>query len=67
MMIFADISKRRKIMAGTNIPAGFGGLMHYNEEYDSRLKLKPTAIVIFIILIILLVAGLKIFFPISAA
>jgi len=52
-------------MAQQSMPAGFGGLMRYNEEYNSRLKFKPTHIVIFIILIILLVVGLKIFFPIG--
>ena len=36
------------------MPAGFGGLMRYDEEYSSILNLKPTHVVIFIVLIIVL-------------
>ncbi|MBR9702044.1 preprotein translocase subunit Sec61beta [Candidatus Pacearchaeota archaeon] len=35
-----------------NMPSGFGGLMRYSEEYASRFPLKPTHIILFIILII---------------
>ena len=49
-----------------SMPGGFGGLMRYNEEYDSRLKFKPSHVIAFIILIALFVVGLKIFFPIRA-
>jgi len=35
-----------------NMPAGFGGLMRFDEEYSSTLNLKPTHIIAFIILII---------------
>ncbi|MFH1711308.1 MAG: SEC61-beta family protein [Nanoarchaeota archaeon] len=54
-------------MAGSNVnlPSGYGGLMRYNEEYESKLKLKPTHVIIYVILIILLVIGLNIFWPIS--
>ncbi len=48
-----------------NMPGGFGGLMRYNEEYPSRFMLNPKHVIIFIILIILFVAGLKILFPIA--
>jgi len=37
-----------------HMPAGFGGLMRYDEEYSSILNLKPTHVVIFIVLIIVL-------------
>lgn len=50
---------------GINVPAGFGGLMRYNEEYNSRIKFKPVHIIIFIILIIIFVLALKIFFPLA--
>jgi len=50
-----------------NMPGGFGGLMRYNEEYNSKFKIKPSWVIIFIILIILLVIGLNIFFPITPA
>lgn len=46
-----------------NVPAGFGGLVRYGEEYESRLKLKPEHVVIFIILVVVLVTVLKIFWP----
>ncbi|MCK5624414.1 preprotein translocase subunit Sec61beta [Candidatus Pacearchaeota archaeon] len=42
-----------------NMPSGFGGLMRYQEEYASKFNLKPTHVVIFIILII----GLRIALP----
>jgi len=48
-----------------NMPAGFGGLVRYNEEYPSRFMLSPKHVVIFIILIILLTTALRIFFPLS--
>ncbi|MFA6022883.1 MAG: preprotein translocase subunit Sec61beta [Candidatus Pacearchaeota archaeon] len=47
------------------MPGVFGGLMRYNEEYNSKLKFKPEHIIIFIVLITLLVLGLKVFAPVS--
>lgn len=44
---------------GINMPSGFGGLMRYNEEYKSAVMLKPTHVVIFILLII----GLRVLLP----
>jgi preprotein translocase subunit Sec61beta len=43
---------------GINLPAGFGGLMRYGEEYESKFNLTPTHVVGFIIFIILLRVGL---------
>lgn len=34
------------------MPAGFGGLMRYDEEYESKFPLKPVHVIAFIILII---------------
>jgi len=48
-----------------NMPAGFGGLMRYNEEYKSKFMFKPSNVIVFIILIIIFVAVLKIFFPVA--
>lgn len=48
-----------------SMPAGFGGLVRYSEEYKSKLMLKPEYVVAFIILIIIFVLILKIFFPIA--
>ena len=35
-----------------NMPGGFGGLMRFNEEYDSIFNLKPTHVIGFVIFII---------------
>ena len=48
-----------------NTPAGFGGLMRYNEEYPSKFKLRPAHVIAFIIAIIVFVVALNIFFPIT--
>jgi preprotein translocase subunit Sec61beta len=48
-------------MAEINMPAGFGGLMRYKEEYDSKLKFGPGAVIAMIVAVIALVAGLNIF------
>lgn len=51
---------------GMQMPGVFGGLMRYDEEYRSKFMLSPTQVVGFIIGIILLVIGLKIFWPVTA-
>ena len=48
-------------MAEMNMPAGFGGLMRYKEEYKSRFMLEPKHVVIFIILVILFSIILRFF------
>ncbi|RLG16217.1 hypothetical protein DRN69_01375 [Candidatus Pacearchaeota archaeon] len=35
-----------------NIPAGFGGLMRFKEEYESRFNLKPIHVIAFVVLIV---------------
>jgi preprotein translocase subunit Sec61beta len=37
---------------GINLPGGFGGLTSFKEEYDSKFNLKPTHIILFIVLIL---------------
>jgi len=49
-------------MAEINMPSGFGGLTRFKEEYASRFNLKPTHVIIFIILIIVFRIGLSMFF-----
>ena len=49
-------------MAEMNMPAGFGGLMRYKEEYDSKIKISPTQVIILIILAIASILALRIFF-----
>ena len=35
-----------------NIPAGFGGLTRFKEEYGSQFNLKPAHVVLFVVLVI---------------
>jgi preprotein translocase subunit Sec61beta len=44
-----------------NLPAGFGGLTRFKEEYASKFNLKPTHIVAFVILILIFRIFLGIF------
>ena len=50
------------IMADDGLGAGFGGLMRYNEEYNSTFKFGPGVVVGMIIGVIVLVVGLRIFY-----
>lgn len=47
---------------GINLPSGFGGLMRYNEEYHTKLSLKPAHVIGLIVFIILLRVGLGLIF-----
>lgn len=47
--------------SGMNIPSGMGGLVKFKEEYESKFNLKPTHIVVFVILILAFRIGLQIF------
>ena len=50
-------------MAGEMMMPGMGGgLMRYKEEYNSKLKFGPGAVVVMIILVIAFVVGLRFFF-----
>ena len=35
-----------------HMPAGYGGLMRFEEEYESKIMLKPTHVIAFVILIL---------------
>ena len=48
-----------------NIPSGAGGLMRYNEEYESPFKVSPEVIVLFVVLIVVFVSMLKLFIPLT--
>ena len=55
-------------MADNTIPMGFGGgLTRFREEYDSKFKFSPSAVVIMVIALILFVISLKFLFPITGA
>lgn len=52
------------IMAGDgkiHMPGGMGGLMRYDEEYRSRFMIDPKHVVVFVVFIIVLVLGMKMF------
>ena len=46
-----------------SMPGSMGGLMRYDEEYKSRFMLSPVHVIGFLIGIILVVIGLKLFWP----
>lgn len=48
------LALHKKIMAENkiNMPGGFGGLMRFDEEYDSIFNLKPTHVIGFVICIV---------------
>jgi preprotein translocase subunit Sec61beta len=47
--------------SGVNVPSGMGGLTRFKEEYQSKFNLKPTHVIVFIILIVVFRVALKIF------
>lgn len=42
-----------------HLPSGFGGLTRYHEEHESKFMIRPTSVIIFILLMI----GLRILLP----
>lgn len=55
-------------MAGDNkihMPGSFGGLMRYDDDYQSKFMLNPSAVIGFIIAIIIIAVALKIFWPVA--
>jgi preprotein translocase subunit Sec61beta len=44
-----------------NMPAGFGGLTRFSEEYASKINLKPTHVIVFVVLIIIFRISLNFF------
>ncbi len=47
------------------MPGMFGGLMRHDEEYKSKFMISPTAVIVFVVAIIVLVFALRIFLPVS--
>lgn len=45
-----------------NTPSGFGGLTRFSEEYSSYINLKPTQVILFVVLIILFRIALPLIF-----
>jgi preprotein translocase subunit Sec61beta len=47
--------------SGLNIPSGFGGLVKFKEEYESKFNLKPVHVIVFVILIVVFRIALQFF------
>jgi hypothetical protein len=47
--------------SGLRLPGGFGGITRYDEEYMSKFMLSPGMVIGFIIGLIILVLGMRIF------
>lgn len=47
-----------------SMPGVFGGLMRYDEEYNSKFMMSPKAVIAFIIATIVFVVILKVFWPV---
>lgn len=45
-----------------SMPSGFGGLMRFNEEYESKFNLKPMHVMVFIVLIVAFRVFLGVYF-----
>ena len=48
-----------------SMPAGFGGLMRYDEEYKSKFMIKPEYVIGFVIFIIVFVIILNNFIKLA--
>ncbi len=42
-----------------SMPASFGGLVRYYEEYKSKIELKPSYVIVLIVLVILFEIALR--------
>lgn len=51
---------------GLSMPSSGGGLMRYNDEYKSRFNIKPSHVILFIIVVIAFTIILKIVAPITS-
>ena len=47
------------------MPGVFGGLLRYDEEYNSRFMISPGTVIGFIVAIIVLVIAVKMIWPVA--
>jgi len=47
---------------GISTPSGMGGLMRFNDEYQSKLKISPEQVVILIVAVIIIMTIIKVAF-----
>jgi hypothetical protein len=48
--------------SGLRLPGGFGGITRFDEEYMSKFMITPGMVIGFIIGLIILVMGMRLFF-----
>lgn len=48
-----------------HVPSGIGGIMRYDSEYKSRFMISPTAVVVFIVFVLIFAIALRVLLPIS--
>lgn len=48
------------------MPGSFGGLMRFDEEFESKFKMSPAAVIGFCVAVAVLIVALKIFMPVTA-
>jgi preprotein translocase subunit Sec61beta len=46
---------------------GYGGLVRYKEEYNSKFKISPSTVIAMIIIVIAFVVGLGLIWPVKSA
>lgn len=51
---------------GISVPGGIGGLVRYDSEYKSKFAIEPAYVIVFIVLILFFVLGLKVFWSVAA-
>ena len=49
-----------------SLPGSFGGIMRYDEEYESKFMLSPNHVIAYIILVVVVVIGLRLFWTVAA-
>jgi len=47
---------------GISTPSGMGGLMRFNDEYQSKFKISPEQVVIFIVAVVIIMTVIKLVF-----
>ena len=52
--------------AGIQTPYGFGGLMRFNEEFESKFKMTPGQVIGFLVVIVLFSIALHVFWALPA-
>jgi preprotein translocase subunit Sec61beta len=52
--------------SGVSTPSGFGGLMRFNEEFESKFKVTPMQVIVFLVAIVIFSIVLHVFWALPA-